>query len=648
MRFFLGSRPEEATYTIQQLLAVRPTRDAAPEDAAVLGGRVPLVLQDLPAEEATASSAARDRQARREATKARPKVIGPITECVPVDAEVLQAKRGELRQIEQITGVQIREKAGLRNFTIMITGTTSIVETALIMVENAIAEKSPDVQQRERPRPPAVMEPSVEPPPPRPAGHRASVDDADFAVPPPADDDPSSAYAAQAQSPNHTRQHPRPQQVVDSSAADEEWEILAHWQRPLARSDPAAEKAGCKGGKHNWSESNAGWTNSGWNEWQEGSNKWNKKEWWKDGGWSADAAGGAAAKSWLDGHAKGGKHNWSESNAGWTNSGWNEWQEGSNKWNEKEWWKDGGWSADAAGGAAAKSWLDGHADEGAPADSWFDDNANEGATAKSWPDGRADEDATAKPWHDGLADEGALHTPTGAVAKIPHVQEEASCGGAVAGLPRVQEEASCGGEGAHAEVDIEPFADESLATIPGRWRQNRLGAPEQPRPAAPTAPLENHVPAAGSQSSDANDEDYVDLGQDQVSDTLTNAGEVDGPTPKKGKTIVPVVKPPPAETVLPRTKSPPPEICKVAQAVSAWDVGGPPGKTCEDNIDAGKPVSKPAQAPSQLKEKDHAGTPKSNKKKNVATKSPPDAVVKPAPPVEAKPPPVAVSKPAPP
>mmetsp|Transcript_135195 Transcript_135195/g.269735 ORF Transcript_135195/g.269735 Transcript_135195/m.269735 type:complete len:357 (+) Transcript_135195:1101-2171(+) len=118
--------------------------------------------------------------------------------------------------------------------------------------------------------------------------------------------------------------------------------------------------------------------------------------------------------------------------------------------------------------------------------------------------------------------------------------------------------------------------------------------------------------------------------------------------PKKKKATVPKAKPPPTDMIIPQTKPPPPEICKAGQPVSAWDVGGPPGETCEDNVDAGKPVSKPEQAPSQLKTKDQAGTPKSKKKKNLATKSPPAAVVKPAPPVEAKPPPVAVSKPAPP
>lgn len=554
MRFFRGSRPEEATYTIEQLLALRLARGAVAEDAALFGGRAPLVLQAVPAEEAAASNAARDRQARREATKARPKVIGPITECVPVDAEVLQARRGELRRIEQMTGVQIREKAGLRNFTIMITGTTSIVEAALLMVEEAISEKYPNLQQPERPPPPPVLEPPMEPPPPRPIGHGTSFDDADMVVLTPMDDTQSSAHAVEAQLPDHTRP---PQQAADSPPADEEWEIPAHWQRPAARSDPAPKKVGRKGGDQNWSESNGGWTDNGWNEWQEGSKKWDEKDWWKDGGWSADAAGGASSATWLD----------------------------------------------------------------------------------------------------GTADKDALHTTSGVAAETSHVQEEASC------------------EGEDSLAVEDPFAEDPLAPIPGRWRQNRFGVSEPPKPAEPTDPLENHLLAAGSQSSDENDEDYIKLRQEVCKSPPA-------PPPQKDQ----VAKSPPTDMTIPPTKPPPPELCKPPSPVSAWDICGPPGETRDDNIDAGKTVSKPAQAASAVKEKDQvtkptppvvakpappdiarettgppgdvdeptpkkgkAGAHKANKKNNaVVAKPPPAAVVKPVPPVAAKPPPVAVAKPAPP
>jgi len=574
MRFFRGLRPEEATYTIEQLLALRPTRDVVTEDAAVFDGRAPLVLQALPAEEAAASSAARERQAqkeaRKEAAKARPpKVIGPITECVPVDAQVLQAKRGELRRIEQRTGVQIREKAGLRNYTIMITGTTSIVEAALIQVEEAIADKSPDAQQPEK-LPPPVLEPPMEPPPPRPAGRGTSIDDADIAALSPADD---------VQLSDHTRN----QQVVDSSPPDEDWEIPAHWQRPTARSDPASDEAGGRRGNQNWSESNAGWAEASWNEWQEGSSKWDQVQWWNDGG---------------------------------------------------------GWSAAAERGASAGSWLQGEANEG------------------------------------------DLHTTSGAAAEIPHVQEEVSLGGV-------------------DSLAAEMLEEEPLAAIPGRWRQNRLGGPEPPKPATPPELLE------GSQSSDANDEDYVDLGQEAceslqapppqdrakppppivakpapptiASETAGPPGGVDEPAPKKDtvtkppppvvakpappvvasemsqgavneqspkkdkagtpkekKKLAMVAKQPPAEMTIPPTKPPPPEI-KAAPVATPVDVG-PQGEMGNDTM--------PAQAATPLKEKNKGVDKKNNKKNNAVAKPPPAAVSKPAPSVEPKPPPVV--KPAPP
>jgi len=100
------------------------------------------------------------------------------------------------------------------------------------------------------------------------------------------------------------------------------------------------------------------------------------------------------------------------------------------------------------------------------------------------------------------------------------------------------------------EMETRPLADEPPAAIPGR----RTGALEPPGRLGAPEPPEKHVPAAGAQSSDANDEDCIDLGQDRVSDTLTNvikphiakkppmveiAGEVDEATPKKKKATVP-------------------------------------------------------------------------------------------------------------
>jgi len=243
---------------------------------------------------------------------------------------------------------------------------------------------------------------------------------------------------------------------------------------------------------------------------------------------------------------------------------------------------------------------------------------------------------------------------------------------------------------------VEPVAEEPLGAIPGRWRQNRPGVPEPSKPAVPTDPLEKHLRAAGSQSSDASDEDYIDVGQEVCKSPQTpppqkdqvpphkdqvpkppppvvvkpaplditremtgppSHGEMDEPkskkdkagTPKDKKRLLAVAKLPPADMAIPRTKPPPPEVVKAASPVSEWVIGGQQDDTCKDSVDAGKTASKPAQAVAAVKEKDQASTPKANKRNNmVVAKPPPAAVVKSVPPVAAKPPPAAVAKPAPP
>lgn len=72
------------------------------------------------------------------------KVIGLVTEPVSVDGDLLQRHRADLKQIASDTGAEIREKAGLRGkVTVMITGTTAIVERALPLVEDLLTASGP-------------------------------------------------------------------------------------------------------------------------------------------------------------------------------------------------------------------------------------------------------------------------------------------------------------------------------------------------------------------------------------------------------------------------------------------------------------------------------------------------------------------------
>eukprot|EP00931_Biecheleriopsis_adriatica_P035023 TRINITY_DN20188_c0_g1_i1.p1 TRINITY_DN20188_c0_g1~~TRINITY_DN20188_c0_g1_i1.p1 ORF type:complete len:879 (-),score=199.82 TRINITY_DN20188_c0_g1_i1:55-2691(-) len=123
-------------YSKDELLALRPSSRSIEN---VLG----LTLGDVPP----------DQQYQDRRSGQRRAAIGPITECVPVDAEVLKSKRGELRQIERETGAQIKEKAGLRGYTVMITGTKAIVEQALHLVEQALQLDEPPQEAK------AVTEP---------------------------------------------------------------------------------------------------------------------------------------------------------------------------------------------------------------------------------------------------------------------------------------------------------------------------------------------------------------------------------------------------------------------------------------------------------------------------------------------------------
>ncbi|CAE8592987.1 unnamed protein product [Polarella glacialis] len=123
--------------SIGKLLALRPPVRL---DAGVMTG---LSMADVPAEDLLKP------QPRKREPRGRGGTIGPITECVSVEAEVLLAKRLELRHIEHVTGAAIKEKAGLRGYTVMITGTTAIVEQALPMVERALGLEVPEQQMQQ-------------------------------------------------------------------------------------------------------------------------------------------------------------------------------------------------------------------------------------------------------------------------------------------------------------------------------------------------------------------------------------------------------------------------------------------------------------------------------------------------------------------
>jgi len=173
-------------YSIEYLLFLRPPIDPAADGK--------LTLQDVPVEEASAR-----------ATSKKPKrgTIGLVTECVPADAETLKAVRGELRRIEHSTSAQIREKAGLRGYTLLVTGTAAVVEKALPMVEGALAEAAGLTPLQPRPVPP-------EPPPLPPAHVAASM----LSRPPPGIADLMDQ---------------QPPKVQAQPMEDEEWAIPNYW-----------------------------------------------------------------------------------------------------------------------------------------------------------------------------------------------------------------------------------------------------------------------------------------------------------------------------------------------------------------------------------------------------------------------------------
>mmetsp|Transcript_71953 Transcript_71953/g.127160 ORF Transcript_71953/g.127160 Transcript_71953/m.127160 type:complete len:809 (+) Transcript_71953:30-2456(+) len=185
-------------YSVPRLLALRP---AVTSRARELEG---LKVHDVSPEEI-------ERRRKEAERKNRRGPIGPITECVPADAEVLLSKRSELRRIEQVTGAQIKERAGLRGYTVMVTGTTAIVQQALPMVEQALMVEEESLQQPVATEPPpaeplpgkernwaALEQWQIRPPPPPPPPRPVKVDEgvastvpvrASSELPPPSDAD---------------------------------------------------------------------------------------------------------------------------------------------------------------------------------------------------------------------------------------------------------------------------------------------------------------------------------------------------------------------------------------------------------------------------------------------------------------------------
>eukprot|EP00929_Paragymnodinium_shiwhaense_P076556 TRINITY_DN39388_c0_g1_i1.p1 TRINITY_DN39388_c0_g1~~TRINITY_DN39388_c0_g1_i1.p1 ORF type:complete len:1092 (+),score=366.90 TRINITY_DN39388_c0_g1_i1:155-3430(+) len=108
-------------YTVDALLSVRGRLGRGPDGLGITTQAVP--------EEAPRP---REERPRRGGAMA----IGPVTEIVAnVDAEVLYQCKGEMRRIERETGAHIKEKAGLRGYSVMVTGTKDIVLRALPLVE---------------------------------------------------------------------------------------------------------------------------------------------------------------------------------------------------------------------------------------------------------------------------------------------------------------------------------------------------------------------------------------------------------------------------------------------------------------------------------------------------------------------------------
>lgn len=134
--------PSDGVYSRAKLLALRPERLPGPGEI----GLKLLAFSDPGAGYARLSPAGQ-RPRRRGG-------LGLCTEVLTADAEVLYSKRQELRNIERQTGAEIKEKKGVRDMKVLITGSAADVEKALPLVEQLLGiqeEERRDEWQEEQP-----------------------------------------------------------------------------------------------------------------------------------------------------------------------------------------------------------------------------------------------------------------------------------------------------------------------------------------------------------------------------------------------------------------------------------------------------------------------------------------------------------------
>lgn len=120
----------DGVHSLAKLLALRPPRLPGPREI----GLKLLAYNDV----RLAPSA--QRSAKRGG-------LGYFTEVVHADAKVLCSKRQELRSIDRQTGADIKEKKGLHDMKVLITGRAANVEKALPLVEQLLSLE--DMEQRE-------------------------------------------------------------------------------------------------------------------------------------------------------------------------------------------------------------------------------------------------------------------------------------------------------------------------------------------------------------------------------------------------------------------------------------------------------------------------------------------------------------------
>eukprot|EP00930_Biecheleria_cincta_P069869 TRINITY_DN5754_c0_g3_i1.p1 TRINITY_DN5754_c0_g3~~TRINITY_DN5754_c0_g3_i1.p1 ORF type:complete len:940 (+),score=281.70 TRINITY_DN5754_c0_g3_i1:35-2821(+) len=199
--------PQGCSWSVPYLLALRPCVPMRISPDIPPG----ITLIDVLPEDRKKQKKKEEREEKKERNKGP---IGPITECLPVDAGVLKASRRELKRIEQQTGAIIKERAGLRGYTVMISGTTAIVEEALPLVEQALAQvpaDEPTPVGRQAPLPTASRSSDL----PLPADVPVQQEDATLVG---AGDNLKEEEEEDWEIPEHWKQTEEPQAQVDDAA----------------------------------------------------------------------------------------------------------------------------------------------------------------------------------------------------------------------------------------------------------------------------------------------------------------------------------------------------------------------------------------------------------------------------------------------